>query len=362
MSCARAIAIVALLVIGKSASAKDAAALPVETFLRPASVESIRMSPDGKRLSIVSSDGKSGSIAILDATTLKLVRGWRLADDNFADSLEWVDGERVVFQVSLDYQDFDVGQARVDGLYMTDPSMDRPRKFKLGYDESFAVVRSDEGAPPKVVIEGYESSTAVAYELDLASGDRRKLAKAPAYIGGNFVFDRAGQVRYFVGENKKRERSVLRRDGDAWETIHVGHVEEGGRVPVGMAGMDGTAYFRNETPEGTIGIEFFDPKDASFRWLSKNPIYDAEALVFAHGERPLVAVRYESQRPTFHFTEPKHPDAALYRKLMTSFPEASSASSTCRATDAGSCCGLTTTTIRARSISMIATRSRHVPC
>ena len=66
--------------------------------------------------------------------------------------------------------------------------------------------------------------------------------------------------------------------------------------------------------------EFFDPKDASFRWLSKNPIYDAEALVFAHGERPLVAVRYESQRPTFHFTEPKHPDAALYRKLMTSFP------------------------------------------
>lgn len=320
MILARAVAAMGLLAIGQPGSANENAAPSIEAFLRPASVESIRMSPDGKRLSIVSTDGNSGTIAILDATTLKLVRGWRLADDNFADGVEWLDGERLVFQVSFDYQDFDVGQARADGLFLLDPTLDRPRKFKLDYGESFDVVHYDDGKPPKVVIEGWEGSRAVAYALDVDSGDREKLAKAPPHMGGSFVFDRSGRVRYFVGENKKRERTVLRRDGEEWTTLHSGHVEEGGRVPVGIAGNDGTAYFVNQTPEGTDGIELFDPKDASFRWLSKDPIYDVERFVFSPDEVPLVAVRYEAQRPRFHFPDPKHPDAAVYRLLMTSFP------------------------------------------
>jgi dipeptidyl aminopeptidase/acylaminoacyl peptidase len=320
MNANRVVALAILLASGHRVAANENAVLPLESFLRPAIVESVRMSPDGKLLSIVSSDGNSGTIAILDATTLKTVRGWRLADDNFADSLTWIDGERFVFQVSFDYQDFDVGQARSDGLFLLDRTLDRPRKFKLGYDESFEVVRADDDTPPKVVIEGSEGSQAVAYVLDVESGDREKLAKAPAYMGGSFVFDRGGQVRYFIGVDKKRKRSVLRRDGDGWKTLHSGHVEEGGRVPVGMAGSDGTAYFLNQTPEGTNGIELFDPEDASFRWLSKDPVYDAAGMVFSPDDVPLVAVRYEAQRPTFHFPDPKHPDAAAYRKLMTSFP------------------------------------------
>jgi dipeptidyl aminopeptidase/acylaminoacyl peptidase len=320
MNVVRAVALCISILVAQAASANEARPLSVESFLRPPTVESIRMSPDGKLLSFVSSDGNSGTIAILDATTLKVVRGWKLADDNFADNVEWIDDERFVFQVSFDFQDFDVGQARTDGLFLLDRTLDRPRKFKLDYDESFSVVLADADTPPKVLIEGYEGSSAAAYELDVESGDRAKLAKAPAHMGGSFVFDRQGKVRYFVGVNKKRERTVLQRDGDEWATLHVGHVEEGGRVPVGVAGRDGTAYFVNQTPAGTNGIEFFDPSDASFRWLSKDPIYDVEDLVFSPGDEPLVAVRYESQRPTFHFPEPKHPDAPVYRLLMTSFP------------------------------------------
>jgi dipeptidyl aminopeptidase/acylaminoacyl peptidase len=319
MMVARFVALAALAATGQPGSAKESAESSLDAFLRPATVESIRMSPDGKLLSIVSSDGNSGSISILDATTLKSVRGWRLADDNFAHSVEWVDAERIVFQVSFDFQDFDVGQASTDGLFLLDRTLDRPRKFKLGYDESFTVVPADVDAPPKVLIEGYEGSNAVAYELDVESGDREKLAKAPAHMGGSFVFDGRGVVRYFVGVNKKRERTVLRRDGEKWTTLHAGHVEEGGRVPVGIAGIDGTAFFVNQTPEGTNGIERFDPKDASFQWLSKNPTYDAEGLVFSPHDASLVAVTYQSQRPTFHFPDPKHPDAEVYRLLLKSF-------------------------------------------
>lgn len=311
----------AALVLALGADAVRAAPPPLDAFLAPAQVESIRMSPDGKQLAVVSKDDKRGGITLLDTQTLAIVRAWRLADDNYAHSLQWIDARRFVFQTRYDMEEYEVGLFNLEGLYLLDASRKEPERFRLDLNESLMVLHPMTGdGVGRLIVEGTDNERDALFELDPDDGDRDRIAVGPHTMGGGFVLDRRGDPRYFVGENWKRERVILARDGVDWKTLYTGHAETEVRVPQMIAPDNRGVYFLGPTPEGTLGLELFDPADNSFTWVSKDARYDVAGIVTSAAGDELIAVTYAGDRPRYHFVRPDHPDAAVLKDLLRSFP------------------------------------------
>lgn len=296
--------------------------VPLDAFLRPATVESVRMSPDGAQLAVITSDGQRGSISLFETQDLKPVRGWRMADGNYAHALQWIDERRFVFQTRYDLADYDYGVANFPGLYLLDASRDEPLRFRLELDEMLSVSRPENDAkgPSRLFIEGKNNQRTALFELDPDDGKRTRIAVGPKSMHGGFVIDRQGQARYFVGENWQRERVMLVRDGEDWKTLVTDHAEDEARIPQRIAADDRRVYFYSPTPEGTMGLELFDPGDNSFSWVGRDARYDVAGTLSSNDGRELLAVRYDGDRPHHRFVRPDHPDAIVYRELMRSFP------------------------------------------
>lgn len=312
-------AALSLLVAGH-AGAKTAS-VPLDAFLEPAEVESIRLSPDGRMLAVVSSGKDRGGITLVDTQTLAVKRVWALARDNYAHSLQWIDAERFVFETRYDFDDRLVGQFKLEGLYLLDASRKEPERFRLDVNETLRVLPPSRGnAKARLLIEGFDNARDALFALDPDGGGRDRIAVGPAAMSGHFVLDREGDARYFVGENWKRERVILSRDGEEWKTLHVGHADDEARIPQRVAADGRRVYFIGPTPQGTLGLELFDPADNSFAWVSKDPRYDVTALVESTDGAEVIAVAYAGDRPSYHFIQPAHPDTPVYKELLRSFP------------------------------------------
>lgn len=305
-----------------SGRASGSAPVPLDAFLGPATVESIRMSPDGKRLAIVSSDGKRGGITLFETATLDPVRAWRMADDNYAHSLQWLDDERFVFQTRYDLHEYDSGMTNLEGLYLLEASIDEPKRFRLELYESLRVLRPAGGRKgrARLMIEGMQNRRTALFELDPDEGKRERIAVGPTSMEGRFVLGLQGEPRYFVGENWRRERVILARTGDDWKTLHTGHADDEARIPQRIAADGKRVYFLGPAPEGTMGLELFDPADNSFTWVGKDARYDVTGTLASTDGTDLLAIAYAGDRPRYQFLQPQHPDAITYKELLRSFP------------------------------------------
>jgi len=191
--------------------------VPTESFSRYQEFHSVRLSPSGKYIAVSVPRGDTTGLVILDTETLQLVSAGQLDEDMHVLRPTWVSDNTLVSGVG--YQEY-WSQAPINrGELVSFSAQGGDLRYLMGFKG-----RHDSGKVPGTIFNGWSfldnrlefdadnvlvSSCAWTsgelchwslYRLNIDSGRRQRVIRAPQLGTGDFVTDRGGDVRYFVGE------------------------------------------------------------------------------------------------------------------------------------------------------------------
>lgn len=279
------------------ASSAAAAPIPVADFAKPPSVETMKLSPDGRYLALVVPQGDyETSLVVLDSVTLKAVGGLRSPENTLVGDLWWVGDERLVIAVAEKFGGLD--EPHLTGhLVAVDADGKRPERIYGATGELQAGTRMKTRAddtgfatmvdplpddPRSAIIAVWPRSQALAYtelfKIDVIGGSRRKLAKAPV-AGAEFLVDGAGEPRFAWGTTVDGWHQLHRRiDGDEWALINDEQQTGVEIEPLALA-ADDQAYVQVRPAEGPGRVALWHPDNGEIKVLHQPQVAEPRGVL-----------------------------------------------------------------------------------
>jgi dipeptidyl aminopeptidase/acylaminoacyl peptidase len=291
-----------------------AAPIPIADFAKPPSVESMKLSPDGRYLALVVPQGDyETSLVVLDAITLKAVGGLRSAQYTFVGDLWWVSDERLVIAVAEKFGGLDepyltghlvavdADGKRVERIYGAMGEMQAGTRLKTRADDTGFATMVDPlpDDPRSAIIAVWPRAQAMPYtelfKIDVIGGSRRKLAKAPV-AGADFLVDAEGQPRLAWGTTAEGWHQLYRRiDGDEWVLVNDEQTSGVEIEPLALA-ADDQAYVQVREAKGPGRVALWHPVNGEIKLLHQPKVAEPRGVLrTADGKRIFAVVTAEDR-------------------------------------------------------------------
>lgn len=321
-----------------AAAGAAAAPIPVADFAKAASVEDMKMSPDGKYLAVVVPQGDyETSLITLDAATLKPVGGLRSAQNKLVGDFWWVSNERLVIAVAEKFGGLDEPQlighlvgVNVDGknpvrIYGAAGEIQAGTRIKTRADDTdFAsMVDPLPDDPRHAVIAIWPLSQEVPYtelhRIDVKSGSRTKLARAPLR-GADFLVNRKGEPRLAWGTTTEGWQQLYRRtEGDEWLLVNDEQQSGIEMIPLAPADKDG-AYLWVRPASGGGRVVQWAPDEGEIKVLHEASTAEPDGILTSADRARVLAVVRNEERKSLDLIERDSVEGHSLALLSKSFP------------------------------------------
>jgi dipeptidyl aminopeptidase/acylaminoacyl peptidase len=324
-----------LLALALSASA---APIPVADFAKPASVESMKLSPDGRYLAMVvqQSDYETMMVTV-DTATMKAVGGLRSAQRRLIGDFWWVGDDRLVVATAVRYGGLDEPQLTgelmavdADGknvtvIYGQAGAMQAGTHTKTHADDTgFAtLVQALPNDDRHAVIAAWSGAQAVPYtELymaDTRNGHRRKLTRAPI-AGADFLIDVQGQPRYAWGQTTTGWYQLFQRtDKGEWKLVNDEQSSGNELQPLAMSGDDGGVLMQIRGTEGPGRVVLWHPESGEGKLVYQSKVAELSGVLRASDDHDVFALVTADDRDKVVILNPAAPEARTLAALSESF-------------------------------------------
>lgn len=289
--------------------------LPPELFFKDPEFTSASLSPTGEYFTVSIPRGDRTLLAAFRTADMELVGKWDYGPDRHIEMVRWVNDERFFLYVSLKLGRFDFRVGTPD-VYAS--NVDGTRRIDIpngGYYQIANMLWDD----PEHILVQRSVDNAFLFRLNVYTGRTTTVASAPLRFGG-FIVDHEARVRYAVGQQEDNTNVALRRDGDAWTTIHTAEMGGAMRFPLGFTADNRNVYFAISEHGEPARVSIVDPETQEERRLSANPNVSPASYLSSSDDRHLLALEYLDGLPRYEFVDEEHPESKVYAGLIKAFP------------------------------------------
>lgn len=157
-----------------------------------------------------------------------------------------------------------------------------------------------------------------AYRLDIHTGQLHLVATG-RYPTSRFIADRAGDVRFEVGQTDANVTEVYYMPSDGSATlVSQGRVDEGVVVPLAEIG-DGWYHAADNEDTATTRLVRWHPLTGRKEMVFHEPSVDIDSPTF-DADRRLAAIRYSKHYPEYHYLDADAPLTETHRAIRAAFP------------------------------------------
>lgn len=335
-------ALVAVLFVRTAA----AAPLPTRAFMADPQYHTVKISPDGRYLGVITPHEGRDILVVINLADRKILSTFRLTGW-YADvgRFEWVSPERIVLESSQQYDTY-AGRYFSGELYAT--NADGTRKLALiGSSvnnqklESAAATGAksrnavwfmldelrDNEKEALVTARYFKPGSGrfyrpVAERIDVFTGRTRTEFKSPLE-GGYLSTDGEGRVRIAQGvdEERQAEAVFVRRDpdGDAWTDASKLIQMFGDDAWVPGFAPDGRLYVVGSEGGATAGLYAVDLDSWTTEKLYHTPLADVDRVRWAFDRTRISIVETSEARANRKYLDPEEPHAKTLRMLDRAF-------------------------------------------
>ncbi len=265
----------------------------VERFSSLPSYTNVRISPDGKMISVLTKmpDDKKG-ISIFDSEDLSLINAITLTKEEEVASYYWVNNERLLIQIGY-YDSW--GRGSIGEYFAINYDSKKPAyvfgmrartsgargkvvdKFSYGFVEN---ILEDDEKHVLLSVSGFGKQNnggfADAIRLNVYNGQQKRLGKSPL-AGGQFVSDSSGTPRFAVGSDIDNNTVTMYRASkkDEWQVLSKTPYGDGEIYPVNIAKDDSAIHIIDSTETSTYQLKEINTKTGESKVVFHHPEYDA---------------------------------------------------------------------------------------
>ena len=165
-----------------------------------------------------------------------------------------------------------------------------------------------------------ESPYTSVEKMNVNSGVKSVVTRAPVR-GSGFISDRAGVIRFVVGENKDYKSALYYRENAKvpWRLINDESVSGVVMSPLDFDKTDAVAYIQSENKTGPDSVMAFDTQTGTMREVARDKISDPTGLIYSIGDRFPIGVGYSDGKATYIYFEPDSAPAKTHKSLLKSF-------------------------------------------
>lgn len=307
----------------------------IEDFARHAQYHNIEISPDGKYFAaeVTNVEGKR-IVAILDRKSGKISSAFNFKGDEFPMGFMWLNNERVAVSVALKTgsRDQPVGTGNIIAMNV-DGSKFQTIIGPLSPEPSPAATRILSYLPDDdrhiLIAEvpfSREPTFTYAYKLNIYTGKKRKILKAPAKSsmqGSSLLADHDGEIRFattLTAEGEKNLIDIYYREGKNEDWSHWEQFEDSGSSmrPLSFSSDNKSIYVQSSLGRKTTAIYKYDLATKTKTLISSNDKVDVADLDFGPN-RNLFAAHYEPDYSHVDIIDETHPLGKWYPSFIKAF-------------------------------------------
>lgn len=329
--------------------AVPAAELSVEDFVKLPASRDVKISPDGKHLSVVFRKDGEDVLAVLDPVTREPVSAFGVSGKGKAvGEVTWVNNERLVYTVTessiWNKQRFDNGEligVNVDGTQ---------RKFVFGYRTGESTLNTRikknkanngnqeiidllEGDDKNILIAFYPwrlvgyawqhdpHAQTVIYKLNVYTGETRKVEVLP-YANAQAITDKQGNVRFAVATDDANRQviSFKPKADSAWQDWNLEGFEGRNINPLSFTSDNQKVYVIANAGQSTRALYLFNLETNSFEKVEHDDRVDISSLLFDFSGHRVIGAGTDLGLPTYNYIDSNDKKTKLHRSLLGAFP------------------------------------------
>ncbi len=323
------IVIIICIIIANASWAKSSE-LTVEDFFKNSKFTSLQLSPDGKKIAVISPIGNRKNIAVMDTNRLKNIHVVTGFKEQNIGSYFWANNSDIIFTVESN-------GSEAFSLYKVDTTKKKPKMIllvgaKIGTSGivSASVIHTLPEDPSHIIVQynGRRVKAADLYLLDIDSrwSKKRKknskmklIAKNPGNVR-SWIVDNAGDVRGAYTLNGLKASLLYKNKGDKTFVVkrEFSPLDEG-LIPLAYDFDDQTMFVSSNIGRDKGAIYKYNPKNNKLgELIYANDDVDVSSLIMSRHQKKLLGVGFIKDYPeTVYFDKAT---GKLINRLEGAFP------------------------------------------
>lgn len=321
--------------------------IAVEDFVKLPGARNVKISPDGKHLSLVFNKDGEDRLAVLDRATRKPIGQFRVrGEGKGVGTVRWVNNERLIYTVTESYawnkQKFANGEligVNVDGKkhdvifgYRSGENSTNSRLAKKANNGNHEIIDMLEDDKKNILIAFYpwkvlgnkwvnnSDVNPIIYKLNTYTGKTRKMGHL-AYPNATGITDNNGDVRFSVSvdDDNKLVISYKTSASADWQDWSAKDFDGSKVVPLSFTADNNQVYIMANAGEGTRALYLLDLKSQAVSKVVHDDRVDISRLIRDFSGRRIVAVGTDLGLPEYQYLDAKDKAANLHLALIGAF-------------------------------------------
>lgn len=309
---------------------------------KPETVQSFKVSPDGRYLSARFRIDNDWALAFFDASNMKMLNAVRLAPGNHVGEYHWVNSERVVMKL-MQSEVWDRNPkyyGELMGVNIDGSKRELLFGYRAGEQQIGSLIKKREGMrawaefiEPKADAEGdilisatpmsdSEARIPKLLAMNVYTGKVKNRGTVPA-TNATVLAGANGRGKVAVGMNAKFEKEVYLRDNpESTEWHKLADARFGNYfVPLAMSADDKKIIVLDNLQD-KAGIHEFDLATKKYTELYTDEKVDVDNVLFSTDGRTVYGMRVDDGRPSYMLLPDAGAEGALFKELLGVFPGA----------------------------------------
>lgn len=330
--------IISLLLVVMPVTAKD----PIHLLSQNSLYSEVKLSPDGRFLSVIIDDEGKKAIGIIEMTTFEMVHGIRLPGQLQVGSYVWANNERLViklaetvpwikqpqyygelFAINWDGSDGKMIYGYRAGNLRPGSSINQGQSTRgwadivnlLPQNEKQILIKSTPWS------DGRGDRFADLVLLDIYNGRARKMITAPVSYA-SFITDGQGELKFALGTHEDYSKRLYRylKDENSWSEIAQPNFGTA-FYPIGFNEKADSVYVLDNYQQDKVGLFRLNLTDFSYRAIFTDPKVDITSYEKTQGDDRVFALKLEDGAPRYQMLADSSVDAQIFKGLLSNFPE-----------------------------------------
>lgn len=322
--------------------------IAIEDFAKPATYESVKISPNGKYLAVAYHQKEKSIFAILDTKSRQYICGIgsKKSNTNIGD-INWVSNNRIVYTIN-ESRPWDKTRHSTGELFAvnadcsksnmifgfraaekTTGSHLRKRKAMNGGHRLLNILKNDK---KHVLIQFYPwhvigntwhinpNAISKIYKLNVFSGQLKYIESLPLK-NLNALTDNNANVRIAVGYDDNNHKLVKYRDENSkqWHDFAIKELPNQDITPISFSKDNKKLYFTTPINNGTSALYEYDLELKKIGLLFHDKEADIIQIIKNFNENNIIAVSTSLAIPQYHYIDTKSKKSILHKSLQDTF-------------------------------------------
>lgn len=313
---------------------------PLEHFLERDAFVDVKISPDGRHLAASVPVERGSALVMLNTETGEKQGHFYAGKELEIDDFWWASNDRLLIAAAQRFLG-DEAPTPTGEIFATDVDGGRStpligyragqrstgthlkvRESERVWASPIAILPDSEGVALVQVEPMLSRSTlpATIERLDIEHGRRVKVATSPV-IRARFLTDAEGNLRFAQGRNVNNELELHHRGPGEEEWTLINHEGQTGQelFAWGFSPDGRGVYLQASREDGPDAVELMDLASGERTEVYRHQRHDPVGPILSLDGDSVIGVRERNPLPGVHFFDPEHPEALLWRSLLTAF-------------------------------------------